>query len=64
MLQSGGHNHKWLTIGVGGYVTLATWGAPNALQRGAKWPTSGPQGLALKVVAARCRGAQAHQNYK
>ena len=27
----GGHNQRWPTSGPGGYITLATWGAPTAL---------------------------------
>ena len=44
-LQSVGQNRKWPTSGQGGYITLAAWGLPIALGRGAesvvahKWAT-------------------------
>ena len=35
-LQSGGQTQRWPTSGQGGYITLAAWGIPIALERGAK----------------------------
>ena len=43
MLQSGGQNHRWPISGPCGYMTRATCGVPNALERekeaevGQKW---------------------------
>ena len=36
MLQSGGQNQKWPTTGLGGYITPANLGVPNASGRGTK----------------------------
>ena len=35
-LQSGGQNQRWPTSGLGGYMTPAAWGVPNASERGTK----------------------------
>ena len=34
--RAGGTNQKWPTSGQGGYITLAAWGVPTALERGAE----------------------------
>ena len=49
--RAGGENQKWPTSEQGGYITLAAWGVPTALERGRI--RSGPQ--VGKVATLPCR---------
>ena len=40
--KAGGQNQRWPTSGPGGYITLASWGVPTAVVRGAELE-KGPQ---------------------